>query len=98
MIGKYVYGASKLKRGMPNTQPFPLDHGLMFPRLRTANVLLITIKALSNEIVKNLVLAGIGSLTVLDSSTVVDDDLGAQFLISEQDLGKNVHDSDSRNI
>lgn len=61
-----------------------------FVRLRTANVLLITMRALANEIAKNLVLAGIGSLTVQDSQEVVDDDLGAQFFISEQDIGKNV--------
>lgn len=47
-------------------------------------------RALANEIAKNLVLAGIGSLTVQDSQVVVDDDLGAQFFISEQDIGKNV--------
>ena len=64
--------------------------GLRFVRLRTANVLLITMRALANEIAKNLVLVGIGSLTVQDSQVVVDDDLGAQFFISEQDIGKNV--------
>ena len=63
---------------------------LRFFRLRTANVLLITMRALANEIAKNLVLAGIGSLTVQDSQVVVDDDLGAQFFVSEQDIGKNV--------
>jgi ubiquitin-like 1-activating enzyme E1 A len=47
-------------------------------------------RALANEIAKNLVLAGIGSLTVLDSSIVVEDDLGAQFFVSEEDIGKNV--------
>lgn len=59
-------------------------------RLRTANVLLITMRALANEIAKNLVLAGIGSLTLQDSQVVVDDDIGAQFFISEIDIGKNV--------
>lgn len=67
--------------------------GLRSIRLRTANVLLITMRALANEIAKNLVLAGIGSLTVQDSQTVVDDDLGAQFFVSEQDIGKNVWNS-----
>ena len=66
----------------------PIDLPLV--RLRTANVLLITMKALANEIAKNLVLAGIGSLTVQDSQVVVEDDLGAQFFVSEQDIGKNV--------
>jgi len=94
MIGKYAYGASKPKRG---TSDFPfttLGYELTCPRLRTANVLLITMRALSNEIAKNLVLAGVGSLTVLDNSVVVEDDLGAQFLISEQDLGRNVSITD----
>ena len=62
----------------------------MYCRLRTARILLIHMRALANEIAKNLVLAGIGSLTVLDSSIVTDDDLGAQFFISEQDIGHNV--------
>lgn len=53
-------------------------------------------RALANEIAKNLVLAGIGSLTVLDSSIVTDDDLGAQFFISEQDIGHNVCRADFR--
>ena len=47
-------------------------------------------KALSNEIAKNLVLAGIGSLTIQDDHVVVEDDLGAQFFISEQSVGLNV--------
>ena len=59
-------------------------------RLRTANVLLISMRALANEIAKNLVLAGIGSLTIQDSQSVSEDDLGAQFFITEEDVGKNV--------
>ncbi len=62
-------------------------------RLRTASILLINIKALANEIAKNLVLAGVGSLTILDDQNVGEDDLGAQFLVSEQHLGLNVFSS-----
>ena len=47
-------------------------------------------RALANEIAKNLVLAGIGSLTVQDSGHVSEDDLGAQFFVFEEDVGKNV--------
>ena len=47
-------------------------------------------KALANEIAKNLVLAGIGSLTFVDDELVTEDDLGAQFFISEQHIGMNV--------
>lgn len=46
-------------------------------------------KALANEIAKNLVLAGIGSLTVIDHEAVTERDLGAQFFISDADIGMN---------
>ncbi|KAJ5530202.1 hypothetical protein N7527_003595 [Penicillium freii] len=63
-------------------------------KIRSANILLITVKALANEVAKNLVLAGIGSLTIIDHQDVTEEDLGAQFFIaeaqSEQDvIGKN---------
>lgn len=58
-------------------------------RIRNANILLITMKALANEIAKNLVLAGIGSLTVLDSETITEADLGSQFFLSAEDIGTN---------
>jgi ubiquitin-like 1-activating enzyme E1 A len=59
-------------------------------RIRTANILLVSIKALANEIAKNLVLAGIGSITLADHEVVTEEDLGAQFFISDADVGKNV--------
>lgn len=58
--------------------------------MRNAKVLIITMRALANEVAKNLVLAGIGSLTVMDPDVVEDDDLGAQFFISEEHVGRNV--------
>jgi ubiquitin-like 1-activating enzyme E1 A len=57
--------------------------------IRKANILLIRVKALANEVAKNLVLAGIGSLTIIDDEQVTADDLGAQFFIQEADVGKN---------
>lgn len=58
-------------------------------KIRTANILLVSIKALANEIAKNLVLAGIGSITLADHEVVTEEDLGAQFFISDADVGKN---------
>jgi ubiquitin-like 1-activating enzyme E1 A len=58
-------------------------------QMRAANVLLIGMKALGNEVAKNLVLAGIGSLTILDHELVTEDDLCSQFLLTEADIGKN---------
>ena len=63
---------------------------LMGDRLRSANILLVTMKSLANEVAKNLVLAGIGSLTVLDHESVTEEDLGAQFFVYEEHIGQNV--------
>lgn len=54
-------------------------------KIQSANVLLITIKALGTEIAKNLILAGVGSLTILDDGVVAESDLGAQFFLSTED-------------
>lgn len=58
-------------------------------------------KALANEVAKNLVLAGIGSLTIIDHQDVTEEDLSAQFFVAEaqsgQDvIGKNVSYNQSR--
>lgn len=58
-------------------------------KIQAANILLISMKALANEIAKNLVLAGIGSLTIVDDQTVTEADLGAQFFLSQEDIGQN---------
>ncbi|KAL3465775.1 hypothetical protein BJX64DRAFT_42628 [Aspergillus heterothallicus] len=58
-------------------------------KLRSANILLITFKALANEVAKNLVLAGIGSLTIVDDALVTEEDLGAQFFINQDCVGQN---------
>ena len=58
--------------------------------IRKANILLISAKALANEIAKNLVHAGIGALTIIDPEVVTEMDLGAQFFITEADIGRNV--------
>ncbi|KAI9791160.1 MAG: hypothetical protein M1833_001570 [Piccolia ochrophora] len=57
-------------------------------RIRTAHILLINLEGIGNEVAKNLVLAGIGSLTVVDSDVVSEEDLGAQFFVSEDDVGR----------
>ncbi|KND92164.1 DNA damage tolerance protein RHC31 [Tolypocladium ophioglossoides CBS 100239] len=60
-------------------------------KIQNSNILLITMRALANEVAKNLVLAGVGSVTLLDGSPVTEADLGAQFLLSDCDdpVGQN---------
>jgi len=65
-------------------------------RMRRAKILLITVKSLGNEIAKNLVLAGIGSLMVLDPDTVTEEDVASQFFVTEEHIGKNVSSLEGR--
>ncbi|KAF2261093.1 hypothetical protein CC78DRAFT_561959 [Lojkania enalia] len=58
-------------------------------KIRNANILLVSVKAFANEVAKNLVLAGVGSITLADHEVVTEEDLGAQFFVSEADVGKN---------
>lgn len=59
-------------------------------RIRSANVLLVSLRALGTEIAKNLTLAGISSLTIVDDEPVTEDDLGAGYFLREEDVGKPV--------
>lgn len=56
-------------------------------RMRAAKVLLLNIGAVGTEIAKNIVLSGIGSLTILDPHDITEEDLGAQFFVSEDEIG-----------
>lgn len=57
-------------------------------RIRSAHILLVSLRALGTEIAKNLTLAGISSLTIIDNDPVTEEDLGAQFFLREEDIGK----------
>jgi ubiquitin-like 1-activating enzyme E1 A len=59
-------------------------------RIRSANILLISLRALGTEIAKNLTLAGIRSLTIIDDEPASEDDLGAGYFLREEDIGKPV--------
>jgi molybdopterin/thiamine biosynthesis adenylyltransferase len=53
-------------------------------------VLVINLKGLATETIKNIVLAGIGKLVVLDGENVAEEDLGAGFFFRGSDVGNNV--------
>ena len=54
-----------------------------------AKVLVIGFKGLAAEVVKNIVLAGVGSVTILENEKVKVVDIGANFFLSKEDVGKN---------
>ncbi|EDO19246.1 hypothetical protein Kpol_1050p106 [Vanderwaltozyma polyspora DSM 70294] len=56
-------------------------------RMRSAKVLLINLGSIGTEITKNIVLSGIGNLTLLDDHTVTEEDLGSQFFLSKENVG-----------
>ncbi|MCO5606848.1 hypothetical protein L7F22_061039 [Adiantum nelumboides] len=58
-------------------------------RLFGANILISGIQGLGVEIAKNLILAGVKSVTLHDAGNVDLWDLGANFCLSEADVGKN---------
>ncbi|KAK1827798.1 hypothetical protein QBC39DRAFT_375288 [Podospora conica] len=57
-------------------------------KIRNARILLVTIRALGAEVAKNLVLAGIHSLTIIDPGTVTESDFPS-FLLSPEHIGQN---------
>jgi ubiquitin-like 1-activating enzyme E1 A len=93
MTDKSGSGVSRHRKSEPLIAP--QRHTLTTVRIRSASILLITVKALANEVAKNLVLAGIGSLTIIDHQNVTEEDLGAQFFVAE---AQNEHDVIGKNV
>jgi len=57
--------------------------------MRESSVLIVGMQGLAAEVAKNLVLAGVGSLRLLDGATVSPADLSANFLLRAEDVGRN---------
>ncbi|CAL8246966.1 unnamed protein product [Lota lota] len=63
------------------------DHGQ--EDLENAHVCLINATASGTEILKNLVLPGIGAFTIIDGHTVSGEDVGNNFFLSQNSIGRN---------
>ncbi|KAF7211714.1 NEDD8-activating enzyme E1 regulatory subunit [Nothobranchius furzeri] len=63
------------------------DHGQ--EALENAHVCLINATATGTEILKNLVLPGIGAFTIVDGHIVSGEDAGNNFFLSSDSIGKN---------
>ncbi|RDY07202.1 NEDD8-activating enzyme E1 regulatory subunit AXR1, partial [Mucuna pruriens] len=57
--------------------------------LEKSNICLLNCGPTGSETLKNLVLGGVGSITVVDGSKVEEGDLGNNFLVDESSLGKS---------
>ena len=58
--------------------------------MRNATILVVRLKGVATEAIKNIVLAGIGKLVVVDADDVAEQDLGASFFFRDDDVGKKV--------
>ncbi|VDI61070.1 ubiquitin-activating enzyme E1 [Mytilus galloprovincialis] len=69
-------------------QLYVLGHEAM-KKMASSNVLICGMKGLGIEIAKNVVLAGVKSVTIQDSEQTTWYDLSSQFFLREKDIGKN---------
>nr|VWO96037.1 Mannitol dehydrogenase [Ganoderma boninense] len=56
--------------------------------MRNATILMVRLRGVATEAIKNIVLAGIGKLVVADPDDVEEQDLGAGFFYRDEDVGK----------
>lgn len=50
--------------------------------------MVVRLKGVATEAIKNIVLAGIGKLVIVDDQDVSEEDLGAGFFFRDEDVGK----------
>lgn len=79
---------SDIDEGLYSRQLYVLGHEAM-RRMQASNVLICGMGGLGVEIAKNVVLAGVKSVTIYDTCNVSYDDLSTQFFLHENDIGKN---------
>lgn len=58
--------------------------------MRNATILVANLQGVATEAIKNMVLAGIGKLIIVDEKNVSEEDLGAGFFFRDEDVGKKV--------
>ena len=64
--------------------------------MRNATILVVRLKGVATEAIKNIVLAGIGRLVVVDPDDVAPEDLGAGFFFRDADVGSKVSGDPAR--
>ncbi|KAI9298589.1 ubiquitin-activating emzyme E1 [Neoconidiobolus thromboides FSU 785] len=57
-------------------------------KLATNKVLIFGLNGLGLEVAKNLILSGVGSVSIFDDKRVTIDDLSSQYFLTEDDIGK----------
>ncbi|RXK40091.1 ubiquitin-activating enzyme E1 [Tremella mesenterica] len=82
-----VVPGNTIDEGLYSRQLYVLGHEAM-QKMAHSNVLIVGMKGLGVEIAKNVALAGVKSVTIYDPNPVEIADLGTQFFLREEDVGK----------
>ncbi|XP_007888470.2 ubiquitin-like modifier-activating enzyme 1 isoform X3 [Callorhinchus milii] len=78
----------EIDEGLYSRQLYVLGLDAM-KRMKTSNVLISGMGGLGVEIAKNVILAGVKSVTIHDDREAEWSDLSSQFYLTEEDIGKN---------
>lgn len=81
-----------IDEGLYSRQLYVLGHEAM-KKMAASNVLIVGAQGLGVEIAKDIVLAGVKSVTLFDPEPVTIQDLSSQFFLREEDLGKSRADA-----
>ncbi|KAJ7468083.1 ubiquitin activating enzyme [Mycena latifolia] len=77
-----------IDEGLYSRQLYVLGHEAM-KKMATSNVLIVGAQGLGVEIAKDIVLAGVKSVTIFDPEPVTVQDLSSQFFLRAEDIGKS---------
>ncbi|TBU32859.1 ubiquitin activating enzyme [Dichomitus squalens] len=77
-----------IDEGLYSRQLYVLGHEAM-KRMAASNVLIVGANGLGVEIAKNIILAGVKSVTIYDPEPVKVSDLSSQFFLRKEDVGKS---------
>ncbi|ETK89342.1 hypothetical protein, variant 3 [Phytophthora nicotianae CJ01A1] len=80
-------GAASIDEGLYSRQLYVMGREAQL-RMGTSNVLIVGLNGLGVEIAKNVILAGVKSVTLHDDTPASKLDLASQFYLTEGDMGK----------
>ncbi|KAF9475937.1 ubiquitin activating enzyme [Pholiota conissans] len=87
LANKMDIDETAIDEGLYSRQLYVLGHEAM-KKMAASNVLIVGLQGLGVEVAKNVVLAGVKSVTIFDTSPVTLQDLSSQFFLRAEDIGK----------
>ena len=57
-------------------------------KIQNLRILIVGMRGLGLEIAKNIILSGVKEVKILDQNNVLINDLGSNFILSEESIGK----------